>query len=108
MDLPPRSSGASIGITVNPGDVVNCTITNTPVPPPDVGVTKSASPTSFQEPATAADRPIVYTVEVHNPGAEPFTIRSLTDAVGADPAFDLDAAVVGDEARHRRCHDRRQ
>ena len=59
---------------------------------------KSASPTSFQEPATAADRPIVYTVEVHNSGAEPFTIENLTDAVGADPAFDLDAAVVGDEA----------
>ena len=95
---PSEVSGASIGITVDPGDVVNCTISNTPVPPPTVEVIKSASPTSFQEPATAADRPIVYTVEVHNPGAEPFTIKNLTDAVGADPAFDLDAAVVGDEA----------
>ena len=61
-------------------------------------VLKSASPTSFQEPATAFGRPIVYTVEVHNSGGEPFTITGLTDAVGANPAFDLDAALVGDQA----------
>ena len=67
-------------------------------PPPDVQVLKSASPTSFQEPATAFGRPIVYTVEVHNSGGEPFTITGLTDAVGANPAFDLDAALVGDQA----------
>jgi hypothetical protein len=89
--------GASIGITVNPGDTVNCTITNTPVPPPDVVVTKSASPTSFQETDSAADQPIVYTVEVHNPSDEPFTIENLTDAVGSDLAFDLDAALAGDQ-----------
>ena len=77
---------------------VDCEPTDVIPPPPDVVVTKSASPTSFQEPATAFDRPIVYTVEVHNSGDEPFTIKNLTDAVGANPAFDLDAALVGDQA----------
>ena len=41
--------------------------------------TKSAAPTSFPETATSS--PIVYTVDVHNAGTEPFTITNLTDAV---------------------------
>ena len=77
---------------------VDCEPTEVIPPPPDVVVLKSASPTSFQEPATAFGRPIVYTVEVRNSGGEPFTITGLTDAVGANPAFDLDAALVGDQA----------
>ena len=105
---PSEVSGASIGITVNPGDVVNCTITNTPVPPPAVGVIKSASPTSFQEPATAADRPIVYTVEVDNAGAEPFTIKNLTDAVGAARGVRPRCRRGRRRGGHGRCHDRGQ
>ncbi len=92
------AGGAAIGVNANPGDVVNCTITNTPVAPPNVEVTKTAAPTSFPETATAAGSPIVYTVDVHNAGTEPFTITNLTDAVQGGSSFDLDAATVGSNA----------
>ncbi|HZB40354.1 MAG TPA: hypothetical protein VE487_05285, partial [Ilumatobacter sp.] len=88
------ATGAAIGVDANPGDVINCTITNTPVAPPDVRVGKSALPASFPETATAPGSPIIYTVVVHNDGTEPFTITNLTDAVEGGAAFDLDAAVA--------------
>ena len=90
---PTTASGAAIGINANPGDVINCTITNTPVAPPNVEVTKSAAPPSFPETATAPGSPVVYTVDVHNAGTEPFTITNLTDAVEGGSSFDLAAAT---------------
>jgi uncharacterized repeat protein (TIGR01451 family)/LPXTG-motif cell wall-anchored protein len=95
---PTTASGASIGINANPGDVINCTITNAPVAPPNVEVTKSAAPTSFPETATAPGSPVVYTVDVKNAGAEPFKITNLTDALQGGSTFDLDAAVAGNNA----------
>jgi len=70
-------SGVSIGISLDPGDVANCTITNELIPAPQIAVTKTAAPTSFQE----ASGTVVYTVLVQNPGTEPLTVTSLTDDV---------------------------
>jgi uncharacterized repeat protein (TIGR01451 family)/LPXTG-motif cell wall-anchored protein len=92
------ASGASIGVNANPGDVVNCTITNTPVAPPNVEVTKSAAPTSFPETAPGVGSTVVYTVDIRNAGTEPFTITNITDALDGGSSFDLDAAVANDSA----------
>ena len=93
-----NATGAAIGVNANPGDVINCTVTNTPVAPPNVEVTKTASPTSFPETATAPGSPIVYTVDVKNAGTEPFKITTLTDAVEGGAPFNLATATAGTNA----------
>ena len=82
----------STTVTLGAGDNVVCTFTNRLVPAPQLQVTKTATPTSFQEPAGT----VTYTVAVKNTGTEPITsVTALTDAVtlNAGAATNLNLAL---------------
>jgi uncharacterized repeat protein (TIGR01451 family)/LPXTG-motif cell wall-anchored protein len=80
--------GASIALGLDPGDEADCTVTNELIPGPQISVTKTANPDSFQEP----DGVVVYSVTVTNPGTEALTVTELTDDVSLNggPVTTLD------------------
>ena len=100
-------SGTSIGFSLAPGDVANCTITNELIPEPQVLVTKTAAPTSFQE-GLRHDRlhgprrqPRYRATRGHQPhrrrAAQRRCLRNVRPVAGC-------ASRVGGQRHHRRQH----
>ena len=92
--------GADGTVTVNlaAGQNVTCTFVNKSVPLPKIDVTKTASPTTFQETTGT----VTYSLVVTNTGTEKLTLSALTDAVrlnnGATTTLDLALANPGTAA----------
>ena len=74
-------------VTIVPGGPVNvtCTFQNAFDPAPTIGVTKTADPTSLDEPGGT----VTFDVDVRNTSNEPVTLTDLTDQVGAAAPVDV-------------------
>lgn len=73
------------------GDQVTCTYTNSTAAPYQIGVAKTASPTTIQEPSGT----VTYGVTISNPGTERLTVASIHDLVQLREGtpVDLDLAL---------------
>ncbi|MCO5318531.1 MAG: VWA domain-containing protein [Microthrixaceae bacterium] len=86
------SDGSAVGdIRVGPGEDVVCTFTNL-APNPTLGVTKSASVSSVDEPGDT----VTFTVGITNTSVEPLEIDSLVDSVDGGAPLDVTALAVTD------------
>lgn len=71
-------SGLSRTVAITANSTVTCTFNNTFDPPPTVSVTKTADPTTVNEPGGS----VTFSVSVWNTSDESVTVTSLTDTVG--------------------------